>query len=228
MELDTPEELARDIDTAIRRLAKHAHIVIESLTMLVSEAKAGEIHKVLGFKSWTAYLADALDGQWHIERDKRGEAVRFLAAQGMSQRAIAKMTGASKTTVHRELADVVQMDHLITGLDGKNYPRSEPQTDQEWLAELGTGDRTFPIPTTPEDARERYRQHGVNSQRIDAILNALVTPIDFEMANDLTKAVAAQVCDLDALTRVPFMPQPETHSRHVEFMNQKLVELLAS
>ena len=50
--------------------------VIEALYALVEEAKAQNIHEALGFPSWTAYVADALDGQWKVERDKRGEVVR--------------------------------------------------------------------------------------------------------------------------------------------------------
>ena len=161
-----------------------------------------------------------------IEGDKRGEVIKYLAAQGMSQRAIAKVTGIGKGTVHRELAGA-PLGQVITGLDGKSYPRLQPQTDLEWLAELGADDHTFPIPTTLEDARERYRQHGINSQRINRIMNALVTPIDFDTANNLVEVLGAQFADLDALSKVPFMPQPETHFRHVEFMQRKCVELLA-
>jgi hypothetical protein len=125
---------AQQLDTAIRQLAKQAHIVIEALAILVEQAKAANIHETLGYPSWTAYIADALDGQWKLERDKRGEVVRLLASQGMSQRAIAATIGAAKTTVHREL-EVVHLDHLITGLDGKTYPRPEPP-EPSWSSEL--------------------------------------------------------------------------------------------
>jgi hypothetical protein len=129
---------AQQLDTAIRQLAKQAHIVIEALTILVEQAKASNIHEQLGFPSWTAYLADALDGQWKLERDKRGEVVRFLGSQGMSQRAIAAAIGAGKTTVLRELAGSGGPfgPPEITGLDGKTYPRPEPKQKPEWLSGL--------------------------------------------------------------------------------------------
>jgi hypothetical protein len=117
---------AQQLDTDIRNLARQAHIVLDALVALVAEAKASNIHETLGFPSWTAYLADALDGQWQLERDKRGEIVKYLAQQGMSQRAIAAVTNLSKSTVNRELAQVSQLGQLITGLDGKTYPRLDP------------------------------------------------------------------------------------------------------
>lgn len=119
------ESSAHDLDTAIRAIARQVHIALDALYTLVEQARATNIHEALGFPSWTAYIADALDGQWKLKRDKRAEVVRFLAEQGMSQRAIAKVTGASRNTVHRDLDEVAQLSHLITGLDGKSYPRPE-------------------------------------------------------------------------------------------------------
>lgn len=54
---------AQELDSQLRALAHHAHVVIEAITALVEEAKAANIHVALGFPSWTAYPADALDGQ---------------------------------------------------------------------------------------------------------------------------------------------------------------------
>jgi hypothetical protein len=122
--------MAHELDSQIRQLARHAHVVLDALRALVDEAKATNIHDALGYPSWTAYLADALDGQWKslADHDKRAEAMQFLAEQGMSQRAIAKVTGTSKTTVQRELEGSrwSSLDHLITGLDGKTYKHADP------------------------------------------------------------------------------------------------------
>ena len=172
-------EVARELDSQIRQLAHHAHVVLDALRVLVEEAQATKIHEVLGYPSWTAYLADALDGQWNslLDRDKRIEAIRFPAEQGMSQRAIAKVTGAGKGTVQREIARLDHLDHLITGLDGRMYPRPEPREDQlgppdeesdeEFLARLyaerearkdKNGRVTFTIPATIEEADEVARR----------------------------------------------------------------------
>jgi hypothetical protein len=151
-------EFARELDSQIRQLAHHAHIVIEALCALVEEAKANNIHEHLGFPSWTAYIADALDGQWKVERDKRGQVIRFLAEQGMSRRAISKVTGTGKGTVYRELSGA-PLGHVI-GLDGKTYPRLGPvqhdseESDDEWLArKMAEMAEPRTIPATVEQLR---------------------------------------------------------------------------
>jgi Homeodomain-like domain len=128
------EEYARELDSQIRQLAHHLHIAWEALQTLVLEARAANIHETLGYRSWTSYIVDALNGQWRVEKDKRGEVIRFLAEQGMSQRAIAATTGVGKSTVQRELSGA-PMDQviLICGLDGKCYPRPEPDDDRKWF-----------------------------------------------------------------------------------------------
>ena len=122
------ESDAHDLDAAIRGLAAQVHVALEALYVLVEQAKATNLHVTLGFPSWTAYIADALDGQWRLTGDKRAEVVRFLAGQGMSQRAIARVTGASKGAIHRELGQVPHLGHLVVGLDGKEYPRDVPHS----------------------------------------------------------------------------------------------------
>ena len=121
------DAVARELDSQIRQLAAHAHVVLDALRVLIEEARTSEIHTTLGFPSWTAYIADALDGQWSsmLDRDKRGAAIAFLAEQGMSQRAIAKVTGASKSAVQRELIDRCPELGQVMGLDGKTYPQPD-------------------------------------------------------------------------------------------------------
>jgi hypothetical protein len=185
--VENVQQLARDLDIAIRAVARQMHIAWEALVALVNEAKATDIHVTLGFPSWTAYIADALDGQWRIERDKRREVVKFLAAQGMSQRVIVKATGWGKGTVHRELAGA-PLGQVITGLDGKSYPRPEPEaptgapdqesdeeSDEEFLARLQNereanrnedGSVTFTLPATPEAADEMMQELSDDLERI--------------------------------------------------------------
>ena len=98
-------EDAEKLDQRIRRMAGDTKGKLDTLGALVADAEAGRIHEVLdGYPSWTAYLVDALgelcSGQG-IET--RRELVAYLYDVGMSERAIAAVTGASKTTVHRDL-----------------------------------------------------------------------------------------------------------------------------
>ncbi|OBB76804.1 hypothetical protein [Mycobacterium sp. 852014-52144_SCH5372336] len=175
------EEYARELDSQIRTLAHHAHVVIEALAALVEQAKADSIHTTLGYASWTAYIADALDGQWKLERDKRGEVVRFLDAHGMSSRAIAKALGIGKGTVHRELEAAPRLGHLITGTDGRQYSVDDrearedgEESDEDFLARMQTESeargRVIHIPATVEEAAEMAERITDEMRRLERIL----------------------------------------------------------
>jgi len=74
------------------------------LRNLVDEARASNAWQVLGFASWTAYLADALGSEpMRLGRDERRELVDYLAGEGMSTRAIAPIVGVHHDTVATDL-----------------------------------------------------------------------------------------------------------------------------
>ena len=74
------------------------------LRNLVDEAKNSNVWQVLGFSSWTAYLADALGSEpMRLDRDERRELVDYLAGEGMSSRAIAPIVGVDRKTVERDI-----------------------------------------------------------------------------------------------------------------------------
>jgi hypothetical protein len=125
----TPTPLTRGdadkLDGQIRRAAARTGSHLDELAALVAKAKAGRIHTVLDFPSWTAYLANALaplcSGQG---REARREIVRLLADEGMSLRGIAAATGTPKSTVADDLQQVSENRTPVavtTGLDGKQY-----------------------------------------------------------------------------------------------------------
>lgn len=145
---------AERLDKRLRLMAGTARDNFEKVGRLLDEAKRGQVHEVLGFKSWTAYVADAVGGQLQLSGDARQAMVGMLAGEGMSVRAIAAATGVSKSTVDRDLAQVShdgtgvietdpkvgvpQRDTLetvsdeapaVTGLDGKSYskPKRKPK-----------------------------------------------------------------------------------------------------
>lgn len=94
---------AHRLDKRIRLLVATIDNNLAKLHGLVEEAKHGEIHKALGFASWTAYLADAFQVQIRIDRHKRRELVGYLSGEGMSQRAIASVVGVDQKTVSNDL-----------------------------------------------------------------------------------------------------------------------------
>ncbi len=100
-ELDA--DAARVLDTEIRRLSAQISGQLHQVRVLLDEAQTGMIHKVLGFPSWTAYVADALSGiRLALSGDDRRDMVQLLAEAGMSVRAIETATGIPKSTVARD------------------------------------------------------------------------------------------------------------------------------
>ena len=63
---------ARRLTERIRLTAMSIRDGVEKLQRLVSEAQAGSAHLVLGYASWTAYLADVFgDEPLRLPRDER-------------------------------------------------------------------------------------------------------------------------------------------------------------
>jgi hypothetical protein len=121
---------AEKLDVRIRRMADAARGDLETVGRLLDEAKAGGIHDVLGFKSWPAYVADAVGGRLHLSGDARAAMVGLLAGEGMSERAIADATGVSKTTVHRDLGQVVHNGPPDSG-PAETAPSPDPNESAE-------------------------------------------------------------------------------------------------
>lgn len=77
----------------------------EKILSLITEARDGDDHLALGFKSWPEYVSTEFGGLLaQLTREDRREAVLALSATGMSTRAIAPIVGASDITVRRDLA----------------------------------------------------------------------------------------------------------------------------
>lgn len=94
------EHEAKAITARIRLCAFNAREALEKLADFTRQAKKGEAHTVLGYASWTAYLADVL-GELHLNlsRDQRREIVTLLTDEGMSTRAIAAVVSVDQKTV---------------------------------------------------------------------------------------------------------------------------------
>lgn len=99
-------ESAERLTERIRYTAMSVRDGVQNLQRLVTEAQDGQAHLALGYPSWTAYIAEVMgDEPLQLRgREERREVVSWLAGQGMSTRAIAPVVGASKDTVHRDLA----------------------------------------------------------------------------------------------------------------------------
>jgi hypothetical protein len=163
------EHEAQRLDKRVRLMAGTARENFEKLGRLLDEAKNGRIHETLGFKSWTAYVADAVGGQLQLSGEARQALVQLMAGEGMSVRGIAAATGVSKSTVARDIDEVSQAGTpaddatdsqvsqtgtpdsnepagpppTVIGLDGKEYtkPKRKPKGDKP---------RPRPVPKTVE------------------------------------------------------------------------------
>jgi len=130
------ETAARKLDGRIRVMAGSVRDQVQTLAGLIDRAKAGEVHAVLGYPSWTAYIADVFtSAPLHLEREQRRELVGYLSGEGMSVRAIGQTVGAARNTVRNDLDQVGQIDppehspappRAVTGTDGKSYPPAQP------------------------------------------------------------------------------------------------------
>ncbi|SKL46003.1 Uncharacterised protein [Mycobacteroides abscessus subsp. abscessus] len=92
----------------IRELAAVARDGFEKLTHAVKEAKATNIHQVLGYRSWPEFIEAQFGGKIEVHGAARLEVMAFLAGEGMGVRSIAAITDSSKSTVSRVLNQVSQ------------------------------------------------------------------------------------------------------------------------
>lgn len=143
------------------------------LKNLVDEAKNSNVWSVLGFESWTAYLADTLGSEpMRLQRVERRELVDYLSGEGMSTRAIAPIVGADQATVVRDIARDAnaspehgaepdrQHPRPVVGLDGKEYVRRPVSWKQQAI-------RDWAKQVTP--AKER----GTTADAVDALMDAI-------------------------------------------------------
>lgn len=136
---------ARKITERLRLQATNYQEAREKVLATLAEARDGGAAELLGYASWTAYMAEVFgDAPLRLERDARQEMVNELAAQTMSVPAIATVLGTSERTVQRDLREAEQQGvtnvtttmmrvnpdtgevedvpaRHITGIDGKEY-----------------------------------------------------------------------------------------------------------
>ncbi len=142
------ETAARRLDGRIRVMAGSVRDQVQTLARLIDQAKAGEVHAVLGYPSWTAYIADVFSSApLHLEREQRRELVGYLSGEGMSVRAIGQTVGADRNTVRSDLRQVGEFhppenDDLAPDGSVKANPREFFDSDEEMAAPHTMGEAT--------------------------------------------------------------------------------------
>lgn len=105
------------------------------LRNLVNEAKNSNVWQILGYASWTAYLADTLgDEPMRLGREERQELVGYLSGEGLSTRAIAPIVGASREQVRRDIAEAPDTNVSPAEL------ASPSTSDPEFVVDGSTGE----------------------------------------------------------------------------------------
>lgn len=136
-------------DRAVKSHEKTLEL-FDELTTLLTEARDREIHKALGLKSWTAYIADAVNLEVP-QRDDRKALTLFLSGQGMSQRAIANALGVSQKTIDRDLDGApVENGATVESLDGKKRPKIAAAEEEQPIIDAEVVDPPQDSDTTPE------------------------------------------------------------------------------
>lgn len=110
------------------------------LRNLVEEAKTSNAWQVLGFPSWTAYLADTLaDEPMRLGRDERQQLVGYLSGEGLSTRAIAPIVGVDQKTIVNDLRREEFSSPVGNPTPAPVEPESAfdptlPSRDDDWVA----------------------------------------------------------------------------------------------
>jgi hypothetical protein len=119
------DRLTTKIQLRLTAIADNSDAVVP----LIEQARIGDAHVALGFRSWTEYVSAKFGGALaRLTRGERLPLVELLSDQGMSTRAIASVVGASKSTVADDLSGVQirtpghgTAKPTVVGIDGKKY-----------------------------------------------------------------------------------------------------------
>jgi len=135
---------ARRLTERIRLVAQNVADNVEKLRDLVSEARESDVHQVLGYASWTAYLKDVFgDEPLRLARDVRQELVAELSAQGMSTRAIAPIVGVSREQVRIDVSGDKKLSPAPVHVTPTLPPRADDWTPS--TVNTSTGEVIEPV-----------------------------------------------------------------------------------
>lgn len=167
---------ARKITERLRLQATNYQEAREKVLATLAEARDGGAAELLGYASWTAYMAEVFgDAPLRLERDARQELVAELSAQGMSTRAIAPIVGVSNYTVSKDLETSGGVSNLTPVADrsvrGESSDSPEPATQTMMRVNPDTGEvedvparhitgmdgKEYAVPLKPEPRKAQRR-----------------------------------------------------------------------
>jgi hypothetical protein len=132
--LSVPE--AKRLTQRIRQRINAIHADMDELQIMIAAAREGLAWQILGFPSWTAYLADLINIE--VAAEQRREVIALLIPERISQPAMAKMLNVSRSQIQQDMKRVrIQKDYspdldspkFVTGLDNRTYPVPDAPSD---------------------------------------------------------------------------------------------------
>ena len=184
-----PTDLTPARAKALTEKIKTSHI---NTWKLLGEAALGRAWKAMGHKKWQDWADAEFAGIPPLPRDKRKEAVKELDAKGLSQQAIADVTGSSKSAVSRDLQEAAAASQptLPNGSvpEGDGPPIIDiPESDITEMNDDGTGEFT-PDGTSEPESRVRTDRRGreINTANIGSkptVVN--VVSVGKQLAKDI-------------------------------------------
>lgn len=116
-------EAAESLTVELREAAGNLAKARTRIASLIKSAKAGNVHAVMGFKSWPEYVADVLGGLKGLSAGDHEWLLHLMAGEGMSSRAVARALGISQSTASRmikalEAKGDLDADRDIAATDG--------------------------------------------------------------------------------------------------------------
>ena len=163
-----------------RRLTDEIKHDAEALWGKIATAYTERAWAALGYESWDVYCIQEFGSlRLRLPREERAEMVTSLRHAGLSNRSIASATGISEPTVRRDQktgasndaadavveAEIVEEPPLITGTDGKTYPRHKPKPKPDVPKPS-----PITIPDTIEGAATRPESAEAEEKRLASVL----------------------------------------------------------
>jgi transposase len=166
---------AKALDKKVRTATEKITTQRDALFDLLEEAAAGQIHVALGYASWPAWLADAVN-YTPVDMTERQELVKAFSAKGASQRAIAGMFNVSQKTIDRDLEGEEFEDDTVTSLTGVTVPRNKKKTTTTTVVVEEEEDEEEQVkPTTAADLVAEFDVEAANAHNAVAAMLEIMT-----------------------------------------------------
>jgi transposase len=123
-------EQAEQVTSEIREHGKALVTHRTKFAAAVKRAKDGQAHVAMGLPSWPEYVATVFANMPGLGKADAEYLTAYMAGEGMSSRAVARVLGVSQSTAARmirqaEEQGTVSADRKVEGTDGKSQSKGK-------------------------------------------------------------------------------------------------------